>query len=64
MFKVSPQALTVSYTDSDLELIHALLTFEDLYEIRVGKTDGEVRIYFDKSKLISDKTIFDFSCVG
>ena len=47
---VSPQALDVPDSDSQIGLIHTLFTLEDVYGLTVSEADGEVCLKVNKDK--------------
>ncbi len=46
---VSPKALDIPDIDSNIGLMHTLFALEDLRGLRVGKIDGELCLFIDKS---------------
>ena len=56
---VVPPALDVPDIDSYIGLMHTLFTLEDMYGIKINKTDGEICLTLDKTKGIAYQTLFD-----
>lgn len=59
VLEVSPLALNVPDIDSEQGLLHTLFALEDLYGIKLEKTDGFISLSLDKSKPTTNLSIFE-----
>ena len=58
-FGISPDALTIPDIDTDIGLMHTLFALEDLRGLTIGKLDGEVCLWLDKSKGTTYLSMFE-----
>lgn len=56
-FDVSPQALTVPDIDSFTGLLHTFFALEDIYGLKIKKSDGRIYFSFDESTYLKHENL-------
>ena len=59
IFDISTHALTVPDIDTYIGLMNTLFALEDMYELKIGKNDGEICLRLDKSDYSTYVSMFD-----
>ena len=64
IFDIITHALTVPDIDTYIGLMNTLFALEDMYELKIGKNDGEICLRLDKSDYCTYTSMFNMFHAG